>query len=600
MATQGAAVAAVAVATMVAGVKGSDVYASTGSKVLDLYIMLNRGLLESEIRTAVDSIVATGDKAQLEDAFVLLFQTRDIRGGKGERKLFEFLWAALATHRYDVSSSLFDLVPEYGCWQDLLPLATGPAKLKIYDLMLKQLQLDEQALASYAAAVAAAAEKDAQFPALGGSATPVPSKPKLSLVAKWLPREHSNRQEDRVHASALAKQANPSSRAPQAEYRKRVTAVNKALDTLEITLCGGQWATIDPSKVPGRARKQYRGAFLNKVPRGRPHGRKEPSTDPDRIACAERFVAHNAKAKKGEAKVNGADTVFPHELVKVAISGQLDEAERDATEAQWRAIWDKVRATGTLGRTLAMSDFSGSMASPDATPLHVSMALGLGIAECNTGIFKGHLLTFDSTPTLHKFTAEGFCDRLAEVEGLAQGLSTDFQAAYNLILEHLKRHAVPPGQEPTDLIVLTDMGFDAASRAGSDGWYSVDGRYNHAVKTKDQETHAQIARRAFRLAGETLWGEGKGWQAPRIVIWNLRAAYNDFQATAMEEGVIQVSGWSPSLLRVLMTQGVDAMKPNAMLRVVLDDPRYNLVRSRVHALLNSPPKEEAVVTYWGC
>jgi hypothetical protein len=49
-----------------------------------------------------------------------------------------------------------------------------------------------------------------------------------------------------------------------------------------------------------------------------------------------------------------------------------------------------------------------------------------------------------------------------------------------------------------------------------------------------------------------------------------------------------------------MTQGVEAMKPNAMLRAVLDDPRYNLVRSRVHALLNSPPKEEAVVSYWGC
>jgi len=597
MATHAVATAAT---TTVAGVKGSDVYASTGSKVLDLYIMLNRGLAESEIRAAVDSIVATGDKAQLEDAFVLLFQTRDIRGGKGERKLFELLWAALASHRYDVATSLFDLVPEYGCWQDLLPLATGPAKIKVYDLMLKQLKLDEQALISYTTAVALAAEKDAQFPALGGSPTPAPPKPKLSLVAKWLPREHSNRQEDRIHASALAKQANPASHFPQAEYRKRVAAVNKALETLEITLCGGQWASIDPSKVPGRALKQYRRAFLNKVPPNRPHGRTEPSTDPDRIACAERFAAHNAKAKEGEAKVNGADTVFPHELVKVALSGPQYNLEKDATEAQWRAIWDKVRAAGSLGRTLAMSDFSGSMASPDGTPLHVSMALGLGIAECNTGVFKDHLLTFDSTPTLHKFTTQGFYNRLAEVEGLSQGLSTDFQAAYNLVLEHLKSHAVPPGQEPTDLIVLTDMGFDAASRAGSGGWYSVDGRYNHAVKTKDEETHAQIARRAFRLAGETLWGEGKGWQAPRIVIWNLRAEYKDFQAKALEEGVVQVSGWSPALLRVLMTRGADAMTPAAMLHAVLDDPRYTPVRSRVHALLNPLPQEEAVVSYWGC
>jgi len=76
---------------MTTGIKGSDVYASTTNKVLDLSVMLNRGLAETEIRTAIDEIVATGDPTQLEDAFVLLFQTRDVRGGKGERDLFQHL-----------------------------------------------------------------------------------------------------------------------------------------------------------------------------------------------------------------------------------------------------------------------------------------------------------------------------------------------------------------------------------------------------------------------------------------------------------------------------------------------------------------------------
>ena len=199
----------------------------------------------------------------------------------------------------------------------------------------------------------------------------------------------------------------------------------------------------------------------------------------------------------------------------------------------------------------------------------------------NTGVFANHILTFDSKPTLHKFRTTDLVDRVNEVRHLAQGTSTDFQAAYNLVLTHLKMHAVAPGQEPKDLIVLTDMGFDVAARSGAAGHYTG-GRYTEAVKTKEHETHSQIARRAFRLAGEQLFGEGRGWQAPRIVIWNLRAEYKDFQATQHEEGVIQVAGWSPSLLKVLTTRGADALTPDAMLRALLEDPRYDAVRARVH------------------
>lgn len=596
-------------ANMKHGVKGSDVYSSTTNKVLDLSIMLNRGLAAAEIQEAIRSIVATDDRTMIEDAFVLLFQTRDIRGGKGERDLFQHMWTALHHYLPSVSEKTLDLVPEYGCWQDLFQLATGlHLSEKVYSVALQQFKRDEAAIVAYDQAVAAAGTADAEFPALGGAAAPKPVvKPQLSLVAKWLPREHSNKAGDRAQASALARLLDPRSRAPQAEYRKRVAAVNKRLGTLEITLCGGKWSSIEPAKVPGRALKQYRGAFLNQPVKGL-HGRKVASANPDRVECAEHFTTHFSRAARGEAKVNGADTVFPHELVKQVLEHggtydhyygdtgpALEQANRDAIESQWRVIWDKVRATGSLGRTLAMSDFSGSMAGD---PLNVSMALGIGIAECNTGVFKDHLLTFDSTPTLHKFKATNFVDRVNEVRHLAQGTSTDFQAAYNLVLAHLKANGVPPGQEPTDLIVLTDMGFDAATRGGEYSSYTSR-RHTEAVKTQETETHAQIARRAFKLAGEALFGEGKGWQAPRIVIWNLRAEFKDFQAAALETGVVQVAGWSPSLLRVLMTHGADAMTPEAMLRAQLDDPRYDPVRARVHPLLN-PVREDPPLSYWGC
>ena len=543
---------------MTTGVKGSDVYATTGSPLLDLSVMLNRGLDREVIRSAVTRIVASGDATAVEDLFVLAFQTRDIRGGKGERDLFKHFYSALNDELSSVTRSTVDLVPEYGCWRDLFALADAQLMEEVLKVTRVQLVADEAALQA---------------------ATAAGTQPKLSLLAKWLPKEHSNKDSVKAQSKTFARALCPESKTPDADYRKRVAKLNTALKTVEIAMCDKRFKDIDPKSVPGRALQKYRAAFLNQAVKGE-HGRKTPLTLEDRIACEQRFREHFAAAAAGKATVKGANTVFPHELVSRVLRGEgssLDE--HNAIQAQWNSIRDGVKATGGLNRCLAMCDFSGSMSG---TPMDVSMALGCLISECNKGgAFEDYILTFDSTPTLHKFASAGIVERVNEVRHLAQGLSTDFQAAYNLVLKHLVDNAVPVGQEPKDLIVLTDMGWDQACGFGQH-MSSYPGRSNHsAVKTKPQETHIAIARRAFLKAGELLFGEGNGWQAPRIVIWNLRAEYADFHATAQEEGVVQVAGWSPSLLRVLATRGVDALTPDAMLRAQLEDPRYDAVRQRV-------------------
>ncbi|NDH69593.1 MAG: hypothetical protein EBY22_17205, partial [Gammaproteobacteria bacterium] len=106
--------------TMTHGVKGSDVYDTTGSHLLDLYVMLNRGLDVESIEASVKAIIAAGaNQAALEDVFSLAFQTRDVRGGKGERDLFTHLWLALYKRVPDIASATLSLVPEYGYWRDV-------------------------------------------------------------------------------------------------------------------------------------------------------------------------------------------------------------------------------------------------------------------------------------------------------------------------------------------------------------------------------------------------------------------------------------------------------------------------------------------------
>jgi hypothetical protein len=68
---------------------------------------------------------------------------------------------------------------------------------------------------------------------------------------------------------------------------------------------------------------------------------------------------------------------------------------------------------------------------------------------------------------------------------------------------------------------------------------------------------------------------------PTIVIWNIAATCQDFHAKADTEGVVMLSGWSPSLFKVLQTKGVMSLTPEDALLIQLGDVRYDLVRQRV-------------------
>lgn len=524
------------------GIKGSDVYITTSSDLLDLFVMLNRSLSLDYINEQLKKVFANGSLDDKVDAFVLAYQTRDIRGGKGERDLFYHMFTVLLSLHKKATLATLSLIPTYGCWRDVFKLL-HLAEQDFMSLVTDQLRTDMA----------------------------TPEDKSISLLAKHAPREHNK---TKPLASSIAIAVFPFDPRANERYRKMLSALNKRLNTVEVAMCARQFASIEPSKVPGRALKLYTKAFLNQ-PVTSIYGRKTVTTDTDRIIAAEHFTEHFALASKGHAKVNGAHTVYPHELVSRVLKCAYEtQADMDAIEAQWLAILQPIKESGTLANTLAMCDFSGSMLGD---PLHVSMALGLIIASCNTGVFKNHILTFDSVPTLHKFKGTTLIDRVNEVRHLAQGLSTDFQAAYNLVLHTLKKHAVPVGQEPTDLIVLTDMGWDEACSYGQQSSYT-DNTYSEAVKTEPIETHPQIARRAFKLASEQLFGSNSGWQVPRIIIWNLRAEFKDFHASALETGIAQVSGWSPSMLKIITTRGADGLTSQAMLRTLLDDDRYDPVR----------------------
>ena len=518
------------------GVKGSDCYteAGVGSPLVTLFTQLVRGV---DCSVAVRKALADN----LVDTVVLAFQTRDIRGGKGERLLFRSMMAIILNSYPSLAHKLVPLIPEYGRWDDVWALISTGCRSEIYqainETVLKQFKLDQES----------------EHP---------------SLLVKWLPREGSKGSKGNVLATHFANLlfplTSPDKGARLRVYRKTLANLNRILETAEVKMCGKRWATITPSAVPGQLIKRNKHSFLNKkaVRAGR---RSVEYVDgppvQDRLVCAENFKRFAEDVKAGKAVVKGGQTTMPNEHVRAILASSFDTYMDSIIQGQWDAIRQETLKSGGLGKAVFLCDFSGSM---DGVPMEVSLALGILGSEIAAPAFKDRILTFDSTPTWHSFAGlSSLREKIQSVGCLGQGTSTNFQAACNLVLERMVEHDVAAADAPTHLIVITDMGFDAACSSG------YDSRDSYVKKTAPWQTHFQMIRASF---------QAHGYEPPLIVCWNVSASYTDAHATAHEVGVVQLSGWSPSVFKALQADGVKAETPYEGLRKLLDVPRYDTVR----------------------
>ncbi|NBR61680.1 MAG: DUF2828 family protein [Actinobacteria bacterium] len=529
------------------GVKGSNVYTETGvgDLRLSLFQMLVRGLQASEIRRVINTAFTSPDKAYLLDFIVMAFQTRDIRGGKGERDVAFHMFMSIMLERPNLIEPLLRLIPEYGCWKDMWKLW---AMAENYTTNIQDSIIN--------------VVKWFYFEDLSKLDKSAGNTPKLSLLGKWLPREGSKY--DKI-ANKLADVFYPDVSLADDRlrlYRKECSRLSKALGVIEQKMCGEKWREIRPEAVPGRLMMKARKAFLNEIRvqkkwRDRLDGDEEPSlrfpNSLDRMECRTNFLWHMEQVLAGKAAVNAANVLYPHEIVAKfwnACGNQFPKSEENLLQAQWNAIRDVAKTQGGLRGIVPMSDFSGSM---HGIPMMVSMALGVLLSEINHPAFADYLLGFDSDPSWISFKGmTSLQQKIKYAQRFARGTSTNFQGACDLILRRLVEYKVPPEEAPRDLLVLTDMGFDAANRTGVN-W----------------ETHLQSIRSRFSAAG---------YEAPRIIIWNLRAEYKDYHARADEEGVVVLSGWSPAVLKAIQKGGVTVRTPYQGLRELLDDTRYDLVR----------------------
>jgi len=545
------------------GENGSAEYTASGVKEsrVALFFALVRDLPLPRLQELLHTIARDGrdDADVIADLFLMAFQTRHCRGGKGERDLFYHMVLELAIIYPKTTASLMPIVPHFGSYKDwfqIIRLAKDERR-RLTEQRTPGRRVKEAMTTIADIIIDLARDKLVSDRQIFDSGKP-PSE--LSLLAKWAPREGKNM--DKL-AKELAGKIFPNSEAPKKEYRKLLSRLNTAIGTLEIKMCNKKWNTINFTKhVPSLSLMKYRKAFLNEVVNGSPPvgnfdetGTRHP-TDEKRVACRKRL--RETMMDKETSKLKGKQ-LFPHEIVQKLLNdgyrSQLSTLEKDIFSCQWHDIRNNVikimekvtqlkgledleegkedkksGLTVDLGKMISLVDVSGSM---EGTPMNVAIALGLLVSEIASPAYGNRCLTFSSVPTWVEFNPSMSLDeKVKTMKRAPWGMSTNFEAAMEKILEVAVKAKLSPEDIP-DLIVFSDMQFNQAS-ATCNSW----------------ETHHERIVRRFKEAGLKVCG--KEWPAPHIVYWNLRGDTSGFPSQADTPGVTMLSGYSPSLMKLLL------------------------------------------------
>ena len=231
-----------------------------------------------------------------------------------------------------------------------------------------------------------------------------------------------------------------------------------------------------------------------------------------------------------------------------------------------------------LSRVVPMVDVSGSM---DGTPMEVAVALGILTSEVTHEAFRDMVLTFTDKPEWVNLSGEtSFVKKARRVARMPWGMGTDFYRAMERICAVVRENELGVDDIP-DLLVISDMQFNSSSDCC---W----------------RTASQNIRGMFNALGLELYG--RPVDPPNIIFWNVRSDTVGYPAAADDQGVIMLSGYSPALMKFLlsgemteeMIVGVDSagnaakerkkINPAEALSKILSDSGLDDVRVALNAM----------------
>ena len=347
-------------------------------------------------------------------ALKCLFYLRDCRGGQGERRFFRVCYKWLAQKHADVARRNFELISEYGRYDDVIYALIGtPLENAALEFIKNQLALDLECK------------------------TP-------SLLAKWLPSENASAVKTKKMGNIIREYLGMTHR----EYRKTLSILRERINLLERLMSANRWDEIEFDKIPSKAGLIYKNAFARR----------------DIIA-----KKYEAFAKSEDTKVN-ASTLYPYDVVHKAVEGtrgwgysfrDMSATDRAMVEKYWENLPDYLE--GKPCKMMCVVDTSGSMTGSEASaPINVAIGLGMYCAERIGGPFKNHYISFSSRPQLIKIEGVDFVDKVRRIYKTNLCENTDLVKTFRMLKEIAL--TAKPEDIPETIVVISDMQIDCGSR----------------------------------------------------------------------------------------------------------------------------------------
>ena len=339
----------------------------------------------------------------------------------------------------------------------------------------------------------------------------------VSLLAKWLPSVNTSSRAARAQARRLAILFGMR----EADYRRMLVRLRRRIAIIENALRTRDY-TFSYAKQPSRAMFKYRAAFLRND--------------------AERYTEFLARVARGEETLH-TGTLYPYDVIRplsAAVTPHIPQEEARTLDVTWSALPDYTHGENAL----VVLDGSGSMYwGGNPLPSSVALSLAIYFAERNTGAFHGHFITFSGNPRLVEIKGATIVERVHYCKSFDEVANTNLEAVFRLLLRAAVKNRVPQEELPSVLYIITDMEFDAC--------------------TVDADvTNFERAKELFAEAGYAL---------PRIVFWNVQSRSRQQPVRQNEQGVMLVSGCSPSIFSMVVDGRIT---PYEYMEQVLCGERY--------------------------
>lgn len=485
---------------------GATMYSSTFNPLLDFNFKISsyrNGDKSSRLLNITEDWRKVLEDASISDEIKIkyLFYLRDVREGIGERDTFRI--AMLITlnegteNQRRLAIKSLKYLSEFARWDDLFYLhgITAECNMEIESIVRNQWVED---LHNY---------KE--------------NKP-ISLLAKWMSSINSHSIQTKAEAKKWCKILGLSEPA----YRKSLSMLRSYLNIVERNMSSKEYEKINYSEVPSKAALLYKDAF------------KRNDT--------ERYTKYleDLKANKNGVKVN-ASVTMPYEIVK---KYRGCHSEDTLLEEAWKAI-----PCEDISDTLVIRDGSGSMTWNDigntgCKPIDFATSLAIFFAEHSKGEFKDKFITFSSRP---QFVDLSDCNSLREKIWKAYRYSdcsnTNLEATFDLILDTAIRHNLTQEDLPKNLLIVSDMHFDAATTS------------HRGVYTLMETIEQKFADHGYKL--------------PRLIFWQITST-DHVVFPQIKGNVTLISGFSQNNYKMIMSGKLD---PWDCLLEVINSVRYEIL-----------------------